>query len=85
VAIYQFWSRWLTPLFQSDRDWIAKVRDAAFLPLGRTPGGRGHMLRVLGGTQQGWFGRWRLAPEFVETMAARAGRERGPHADAGEG
>jgi len=70
VAIYQFWSRWLTPLFQSDRDWIAKTRDAAFLPLGRLPGGRGHMLRVLSGTQQGLFGQWKLEPGFIDAMAA---------------
>ena len=70
VAIYQFWSRWLTPLFQSDRDGWAKVRDAAFLPLGRLPGGRGHMLRVLSGTQQGWWGRWRLEAGFIEALGA---------------
>lgn len=22
VRLYQFWSRWLTPVFQSDRDWM---------------------------------------------------------------
>lgn len=27
VGVYQFWSRWLTPLFQSDRDRIARLRD----------------------------------------------------------
>lgn len=70
VAIYQFWSRWLTPLFQSDRDCVAKTRDAAFLPLGRVPGGRGHMLRVLSGTQQGLFGRWKLEPGFIEALAS---------------
>lgn len=70
VAIYQFWSRWLTPLFQSDHGWVAKTRDAAFLPLGRLPGGRGHMLRVLSGTQQGLFGRWRLEKEFIDAMSA---------------
>jgi 2-polyprenyl-6-methoxyphenol hydroxylase-like FAD-dependent oxidoreductase len=68
VAIYQFWSRWLTPLFQSDRDTIARLRDVAFLPLGRMPGGRGHMLRVLSGTQRGYFGRLPLAPEFLEAI-----------------
>lgn len=82
VAIYQFWSRWLTPLFQSHRDWIAKTRDAAFLPLGRMPGGRGHMLRVLSGTQQGLFGQWRLEPEFVDALAAFAARGDGSDAPA---
>ncbi len=69
VRLYQFWSRWLTPLFQSDRDWIAHARDLLFRPLGRMPGGRGHMLRVLSGTQQGVFGALPLAPEFVRALA----------------
>src|SRR5690606_37499510 len=41
VAIYQFWSRWLTPVFQSERDALAAARDMLMLPLGRLPGGRG--------------------------------------------
>jgi len=69
VRLYQFWSRWLTPLFQSDRDWIAHARDLLFGPLGRMPGGRGHMLRVLSGTQQGVFGTLPLAPGFVQALA----------------
>ena len=69
VGIYQFWSRWLTPVFQSDRDTIARARDLAFLPMGRMPGGRGHMLRVLSGTQQGAFGSLTLAPDFVDALA----------------
>jgi 2-polyprenyl-6-methoxyphenol hydroxylase-like FAD-dependent oxidoreductase len=69
VAIYQFWSRWLTPLFQSNRDRVAALRDAAFLPLGRMPGGRGHMLRVLSGTQRGLFGRLTLSPDFRGALA----------------
>lgn len=68
VAIYHFWSRWLTPLFQSERDTAARLRDVAFLPMGRLPGGRGHMLRVLSGTQRGYFGRWPLAPAFLEAI-----------------
>ena len=70
VAIYQFWSRWLTPVFQSERDVIATARDVAFRPLGKLPGGRGHMLRVLSGTQQGVFGSIALAPEFVDALGA---------------
>lgn len=70
VSIYQFWSRWLTPLFQSERDFIAKMRDVAFLPLGRLPGGRGHMLRVLSGTQHGFFGSLKLKPEFLQALSA---------------
>lgn len=68
VAIYQFWSRWLTPLFQSDRDTVARARDVLFGPMGRMPGGRGHMLRVLSGTQRGWWGTWPLSPGFVSAM-----------------
>jgi len=69
VRVYQFWSRWLTPLFQSDRDTVARVRDLAFLPLGRLPGGRGQMLRVLSGLQRGWIGRLRLPPVFLDKLA----------------
>jgi len=71
VAIYQFWSRWLTPLFQSERDRLAQARDVLFKPMGALPGGRGHMLRVLSGTQRGWWGKLGLSPGFVEAMAAR--------------
>ena len=69
VSIYHFWSHWLTPLFQSDRDLVARIRDASFLPLGRMPGGRGHMLRILSGTQQGWFGKLALQREFIDALA----------------
>src|SRR3546814_1059262 len=63
VWIYQLWSRWLTPVFQSDRDAVAKMRDLAFLPMGRLPGGRWQMLRVLTGTQRGLVGRLGLDEE----------------------
>ena len=69
VWVYQLWSRWLTPLFQSDRDLVARIRDASFLPLGRMPGGRGQMLRVLTGTRRGLFGTLGLEPAFVEALA----------------
>ncbi|MEQ8078001.1 NAD(P)/FAD-dependent oxidoreductase [Xanthomonas hortorum pv. vitians] len=69
VAIYHRWSRWLTPLFQSERDIWAHGRDLLMRPMGRVPGGRGHMLRVLSGTQQGWFGKLALTPEFVEALS----------------
>lgn len=72
TRIYQFWSRWLTPLFQSERDMVAKVRDLSFLPLGRLPPGKGQMLRVLAGTQHGLFGRLALEPAFLEAMAGAA-------------
>lgn len=68
VWIYQWWSRWLTPLFQSEHDTAAKLRDAAFLPLGRMPGGRGQMLRVLTGTRRGLFGTLALEPGFIDAL-----------------
>ncbi|MFT4178040.1 MAG: NAD(P)/FAD-dependent oxidoreductase [Thermomonas sp.] len=68
LAAYHRYSRWLTPLFQSHHDGIARLRDAAFLPAGRLPFASGHMLRVLSGTQQGWFGRYRLEPGFVDAL-----------------
>lgn len=71
VAVYQRWSRWLTPLFQSDRDAWAKARDVLLGPMGRLPGGRGHMLRVLSGTQHGWFGQLGLEPAFIAALGAR--------------
>ncbi|TDK33272.1 FAD-dependent oxidoreductase [Luteimonas terrae] len=72
VAVYQFWSRWLTPVFQSDRDLVARARDIAFQPMGRLPGGRGHMLRVLSGTQLGMFGTLALEDAFVTAMETHA-------------
>jgi len=71
VAVYQFWSRWLTPVFQSDRDLVARARDIAFQPLARLPGGRGHMLRVLSGTQRGLLGTLALDDAFLSAMADR--------------
>ncbi|MGY0612578.1 MULTISPECIES: FAD-dependent oxidoreductase [unclassified Luteimonas] len=73
VWIYQMWSRWLTPLFQSGHDTVARLRDAAFLPMGRMPGGRTQMLRVLTGTRSGLFGTLGLDDAFV--AAATAGTD----------
>ncbi len=73
VAIYQFWSRWLTPMFQSDRDAVAMARDIALKPLGALPGGRGHMLRVLGGLQHGFFGKIALKPAFLRRLGELRG------------
>jgi len=69
VAIYQRWSRWLTPMFQSDLDAFATLRDLALRPAGRLPFARTHMLQVLSGTQQGLFGRIALDEAFVEALA----------------
>ncbi|KLD77667.1 hypothetical protein Y886_14555 [Xanthomonas hyacinthi DSM 19077] len=76
VAVYPFWSRWLTPLFQSERDLVARVRDLGMLPAGRMPGGRGHMLRVLSGTRHGWFGKLPLEPGFLQALAEAAAAPR---------
>ncbi|HJT97076.1 MAG TPA: FAD-dependent monooxygenase, partial [Rhodanobacteraceae bacterium] len=55
VAIYQALSRWLTPLFQSDRTLLGPIRDTLFGPLGRLPIARREMLKILTGTKRGWF------------------------------
>ncbi len=68
LGIYHFWSRWLTPLFQSERDALAAVRDRVFHPLSRLPGGRGQMLRVLTGTRRGWLGQLRLSDDFLDHL-----------------
>jgi len=72
VPIYQFISRWLTPLFQSDHDNVARLRDALFGPLGRAPILRGEMLKVLAGVKCGLFGRLRPALREVVDEAARS-------------
>lgn len=71
VRIYHFWSRWLTPLFQSERDGWAWMRDLTFHRLSRMPGSRGQMLRVLSGTRSGWFGRFPLPGAFMDALAQR--------------
>ncbi|OZB58148.1 MAG: monooxygenase [Lysobacterales bacterium 14-68-21] len=72
MGIYHFWSRWLTPLFQSDRRMGPALRDALFHPLSRLPGGRGQMLRVLTGTRRGWLGKVILPPAFLDRLAMDA-------------
>lgn len=68
LAAYHRFSRWLTPLFQSDHDVLARLRNVAFLPMGRVPVAREQMLRVLAGTQQGWWGRHHLDDAFVADL-----------------
>lgn len=68
LAAYHRYSRWLTPLFQSSHDAMARLRDVGFLPAGRMPLARGHMLRVLSGTQHGWWRRYRLDDGFVPAL-----------------
>jgi 2-polyprenyl-6-methoxyphenol hydroxylase-like FAD-dependent oxidoreductase len=76
LAIYHRWSRWLTPLFQSEYDVIARLRDMALLPAGKIPPGRTHMLRVLSGTQQGLFGQLALDAGFVDALGSRLAPDR---------
>lgn len=87
VAIYHRWSRWLTPLFQSERDGWARLRDRVFHPLSRMPGARGQMLRVLSGTRHGWFGRFALPEAFLGAMERRpqASCWNAPDGEAGAG
>lgn len=72
IAVYHFWSRWLTPLFQSERDTLAALRDRLFHPLTRLPGARSQVLRVLTGTRRGWWGVLPLDPDFLDEMGAHA-------------
>lgn len=74
LVVYHRYSRWLTPLFQSEHDRIAAWRDRAFLPAGRLPLARGYMLRVLAGIQQGGWGRYRLEDGFMAALSHLSGR-----------
>jgi FAD-dependent urate hydroxylase len=71
VGIYHLWSRWLTPLFQSDHDRIAWCRDRVFHTMSRLPGSRGQALRVLTGTRRGWFGTMGLPEGLIDALADR--------------
>lgn len=79
VSAYQFWSRWLTPIFQSDRDLLAGLRDLAFHPLGSLWGVRALMLRVLSGTQLGMFGKVQLSEAFLQAIVEQASTDRVDH------
>ncbi|WP_133500914.1 FAD-dependent oxidoreductase [Cognatilysobacter terrigena] len=68
LAAYHFWSRALTPLFQSHRDAAARVRDLTFHPMSRLPVARGMMLRVLTGTRRGWLSTHPLPDGFVDAL-----------------
>jgi FAD-dependent urate hydroxylase len=50
LRLYGFASRWMTPFFQSGRDRLALPRDALLGPLGRLPGARHAMRRLMSGT-----------------------------------
>jgi 2-polyprenyl-6-methoxyphenol hydroxylase-like FAD-dependent oxidoreductase len=55
IAVYQWLSRWLTPLFQSNHAMLGTLRDRAFGPFGQMPLARREMLKILTGTKRGWF------------------------------
>lgn len=55
VGVYQFLSRWLTPLFQSDSRLLAPLRDTFFGPLSRLPIARRQMLKILAGSKREWW------------------------------
>lgn len=54
TRFYQQASRWLTPIFQSDHDWLAIPRDAFLGPLCHWPPTRRLMLESLAGIRSGW-------------------------------
>ncbi|WP_374657089.1 FAD-dependent oxidoreductase [Phenylobacterium sp.] len=62
AGLYQFMSRWLTPLFQSGGRIGPFVRDTLFTPLSKAPGGRYIAARVLTGTLRLGFGPRSLRP-----------------------
>jgi len=64
-------SRTLTPLFQSDHDSWARLRDIGFDPRLRLPLARGQMSRVLTGTRRGWLSTVKLGPRFVDALETR--------------
>jgi 2-polyprenyl-6-methoxyphenol hydroxylase-like FAD-dependent oxidoreductase len=55
IAVYQWMSRWLTPLFQSDFAMLGTLRDRVFGPFGQMPFARHEMLKILTGTKHGWL------------------------------
>jgi salicylate hydroxylase len=52
---YALASRWLTPFFQSDSRWAARLRDVAFPLMGQVPYLRQQMARTLSGMKTGIF------------------------------
>jgi len=51
LSFYQLATRWLTPLFQSDLDWLAAIRDAVMGPASRVPYVEREMVRSMAGTK----------------------------------
>ncbi len=53
LAYYQLATRWLTPFFQSDMDWLGALRDVAMGPASRLGFVRREMVRSMAGTKTG--------------------------------
>jgi 2-polyprenyl-6-methoxyphenol hydroxylase-like FAD-dependent oxidoreductase len=53
LAYYQLATRWLTPFFQSDQDWLGALRDVVMGPASRIPFVRREMVRSMAGTKTG--------------------------------
>jgi 2-polyprenyl-6-methoxyphenol hydroxylase-like FAD-dependent oxidoreductase len=53
LGYYQFATRWLTPFFQSDADWLGLLRDVAMGPASRLSFVRREMVRSMAGTKTG--------------------------------
>jgi 2-polyprenyl-6-methoxyphenol hydroxylase-like FAD-dependent oxidoreductase len=53
LAYYQLATRWLTPLFQSDAEWLGALRDATMGPASRLSFVRREMVRSMAGTKTG--------------------------------
>lgn len=60
LRVYQWASRWLTPLFQSDRAWLGPVRDIMMGTFGRLPIARGEAAALMAGVSLGPFRRFDL-------------------------
>lgn len=60
LRFYQWASRWLTPLFQSDRAWLGPVRDLLMGTFGRWPIARGEAAALMAGVSLGPFQRFDL-------------------------
>ena len=65
VRWYQWWTRLLVPVFQSDLTALACPRDLLGEPLGRLPWVRGQMVRTLVGDRTSLWGRWALELGWV--------------------
>ena len=61
LRTYQFFSRWLTPAFQSRWPLVGALRDAFMGPACRFPYAKRRMLETLAGLSTGFFGAWPLS------------------------